>query len=67
MVEIKRDDPSLSTTQGGKNHEDGIEDSKHLLLYSKSRVYVHPTGKSLWFAFYQTLNVPSEPRSVYKG
>ncbi|KAF8326026.1 rab-GTPase-TBC domain-containing protein [Cantharellus anzutake] len=46
MVEIKRGPFPLSQGDGAKLQEDLIEDAKHRLLYSKSRVYVHPTPYS---------------------
>ena len=69
MVEIKRDSSSLSTSKRREIQEDGAEDSKHRLLYSKSRVYVHPTGKPFSLVLCQRLNIiigPNPPHSVYQ-
>jgi hypothetical protein len=44
MVEIKQDSPAHITQEGHVDPRDLYEDSKHRLLYSRSKVYVHPTG-----------------------
>ena len=46
MVEIKQDSPALLAQFKDRDPHDVFEESKHRLLYSKSRVYVHPTGTS---------------------
>lgn len=44
MVEIKQTEASSSLLTASGISEDGLDDSKYRLIYSKSKVYVNPTA-----------------------